>query len=70
MLVLTRRIGETIVMDGNIHLKVLSIEGRKVRLGIAAPPSVGVYREEAAYRLKVKKRAADPELAGTAAAAF
>jgi carbon storage regulator len=46
MLVLARRIGETIVVDGNIHLTVVAISGGKVRLGISAPPSVKVDREE------------------------
>jgi carbon storage regulator len=46
MLVLTRRIGEEIVIAGNIRVKVAAIEGRKVRLGVTAPPSVQVMRLE------------------------
>ena len=46
MLVLTRRTGEEIVIAGNIRVAVLSLNGRKVRLGITAPPSVGVSRQE------------------------
>jgi len=46
MLVLTRRSGEAIVVDGNIQIEVLSITGGKVRLGISAPASVPVYRKE------------------------
>ena len=46
MLVLTRRIGEEIVIDGNIRVTVLAVKGLKVRLGIAAPRSVAVAREE------------------------
>ena len=42
MLVLTRKIGETIVIGRNIHLTVVSVQGEKVRLGIIAPPSVEV----------------------------
>jgi carbon storage regulator len=46
MLVLTRRIGEEIVIDGNIRVVVVAVQGGKVRLGISAPPSVPVDRKE------------------------
>jgi carbon storage regulator len=46
MLVLTRKANETIVIDGNIHIKVLSIRGSQIRLGIEAPDEVRIYREE------------------------
>lgn len=46
MLVLTRRPGEQIVIDGNIRLTVVSIKGDRIRLGIEAPPSVVVDRAE------------------------
>jgi carbon storage regulator len=46
MLVLTRRLGEVIVIDGKIRVKIVSIDGGKVRLGIAAPQSIPVDREE------------------------
>lgn len=46
MLVLTRRIGETIVIDGAISITVAAIRGDKVRLGVSAPPSVLVDRSE------------------------
>ncbi len=46
MLVLTRRLGETIVIDGNIRVTVLDVRGERVRLGIEAPANVPVYREE------------------------
>jgi carbon storage regulator len=46
MLVLTRGVGEEIVIAGDIHLTVLSIHGQRVRLGIAAPKSVQVARLE------------------------
>jgi carbon storage regulator len=46
MLVLTRRIGEQIVIDGEITVTVVAIRGDKVRLGISAPPSVRVDRSE------------------------
>jgi carbon storage regulator len=46
MLVLTRRPGEQLVIAGNVHITVLAIEGNKVRLGVEAPMSVRVDREE------------------------
>jgi carbon storage regulator len=46
MLVLTRRIGEEIVIAGNIRVKVVAVQGHQVRLGIMAPSSVPVWRME------------------------
>jgi carbon storage regulator len=46
MLVLTRRIGEEVLIGGNIRLRVLAVKRNQVRLGIAAPPSVPVARLE------------------------
>jgi carbon storage regulator len=46
MLVLTRRIGEEIVIAGNIRVKVVAARGQKVRVGITAPSSVPVARLE------------------------
>jgi len=46
MLVLTRRQGEGIVIDGEIRVAVISVHGDKVRLGVMAPASVVVDREE------------------------
>ena len=44
MLVLSRKPNETIVIDGNIRITVVSIRGNQVRLGIEAPDQVGIYR--------------------------
>ena len=46
MLILTRRVGEEIVIDGHIHLTIVAVQGDRVRVGITAPPSVVVDREE------------------------
>jgi len=46
MLVLTRKIGAEVVIDKRIRLVVISIKGKQVRLGISAPPSVAVDRQE------------------------
>jgi carbon storage regulator len=46
MLVLTRRIGEEIVIAGNIRVMVVGVRGRTIRLGVTAPSSVPVVRQE------------------------
>jgi carbon storage regulator len=46
MLVITRKVGETIVIDGNIRVTVVSHKGSKICLGIEAPDHVSVDREE------------------------
>ena len=51
MLVLTRRCNETIVIANDIEVKVLKIQGNQVHLGIDAPRSVTVYREEVYKRV-------------------
>jgi carbon storage regulator len=61
MLVLSRRPGEAIVIDGNIRLSVVAVNGNQVRIGIAAPPAVEVDRME------VRLRRAEPATGGTTA---
>ena len=46
MLVLTRRIGEEMLIAGNICVTVVAVKGGQVRLGVTAPPSVPVVRRE------------------------
>jgi carbon storage regulator len=62
MLVLTRRVGEEIVIDGDIRVLVTGVQGGKVRLGISAPPSVAVYRKELLDRQAVLQSPAESEL--------
>jgi carbon storage regulator len=50
MLVLTRRIGQEIVIGDNIHVTVLEMRGNEVRLGITAPPAIRVDRLEVKLR--------------------
>jgi carbon storage regulator len=50
MLVLTRRVGESLVIDGTIRVTVLAVNGGKIRLGFEAPPSVSVLRGEVFLR--------------------
>ena len=46
MLVLTRKVGEEIVIGGDIHVVVVAVQGAKVRIGISAPKDVVVDRQE------------------------
>jgi carbon storage regulator len=59
MLVLTRRVGEVIVVDGDIRVVVVSIKGDKVRLGVTAPDFVRVDREEIHARRQVQAATSD-----------
>ncbi len=52
MLILTRRVGETILIGENVAVTVLSIKGNQVRVGIKAPKDVAVHREEVAGRIQ------------------
>jgi carbon storage regulator len=52
MLILTRPVGETVVIGQEITLKVVGIKGLQVRLGILAPKDVTVHREEIFERIK------------------
>jgi carbon storage regulator len=63
MLILTRRAGEAILIDGGVRIVVLGTDGGGVRLGIEAPQSVGIVREE------VLGRASDGDAGGRAAGA-
>lgn len=46
MLVLTRKLDESIIINDNIRIKVIGLKGGSVRIGIDAPPSVSIRREE------------------------
>jgi len=61
MLVLSRRTGERIIIDNNIEVMVLAINGNQVRLGISAPANTLIMRPEA----KVKIRKQDENLAAS-----
>lgn len=46
MLVLRRKVGESIVLAGVINISVLAVEGERVKIGISAPPDITIVREE------------------------
>lgn len=56
MLILTRRIGENLMVGDAIEVRVLAVKGNQVRIGIVAPPDVSVMREE----LLTRKPPAEP----------
>lgn len=52
MLILTRRVGETLMIGNDVTVTVLGVKGNQVRIGINAPKNVAVHREEIYERIK------------------
>jgi carbon storage regulator len=52
MLALTRKKDEAIIINGNIEIRILDVQGDKVKLGISAPKEVTIYREELYAQIK------------------
>jgi carbon storage regulator len=61
MLILTRRIGETLMIGDDVNITVLGVKGNQVRLGINAPKDVSVHREEIYLRIQQEKETAKIE---------
>lgn len=55
MLILTRRVGEVLVIGDDVRVHILDIKGDQVRIGIEAPREISVYREEIYQRIQKEK---------------
>lgn len=63
MLVLTRKIGETIVIDDDVRITVVQIKGKQVRIGVDAPKETKIHREEIYQAIQDENRAAMKSMA-------
>ena len=66
MLILTRRVGETVMIGNDVTVTVLGVKGNQVRIGIQAPKNVAVHREEIFERIKREAEAASEQAAAPA----
>lgn len=61
MLILTRRVGETLMIGDDVTVTVLGVKGNQVRIGVNAPKEVAVHREEIYQRIQREKNASVDE---------
>jgi carbon storage regulator len=61
MLILTRRVGETVMIGNEVTVTVLGVKGNQVRIGINAPKNVAVHREEIYERIKREQQGGETD---------
>jgi carbon storage regulator len=70
MLILTRRVGETVMIGNDVTVTVLGVKGNQVRVGINAPKNVAVHREEIYERIKREQQGGEHDGESQSSAEF